>query len=190
MADKKIKPNWIKIRTEYETSNTSYRKLAEKYCVSFNTLQDRAKREQWTNNKEHIHDKITTKTRQKVVEKISDIESDINASHYETWELLHKLIKTSVQKEAISVINPNTGEPVEIDRDTKDLDNIAKALDKLQKGQRLAKGMLSKYEAQKLKNDKQKAELELKKFDKEEQQAQKDKDIKIVLEGSLLEWGG
>lgn len=40
------KPNWIKIRNEYETSKISYRDLAQKYKVSFNTLQDIAKREE------------------------------------------------------------------------------------------------------------------------------------------------
>jgi len=68
----KKKPNWIKIRNEYETSNISQRKLAEKYKISFSTLQCRAKREAWLKSKNENHDKIMTKSRQKSIEKISD----------------------------------------------------------------------------------------------------------------------
>jgi hypothetical protein len=69
---KKRKPNWIKIRIEYETINISYRKLAEKYGVSENTIESRARREQWKKGKQEITEKITEKTREKTVEKISE----------------------------------------------------------------------------------------------------------------------
>ena len=39
--------NWAKIKTEYITTETSYRKLAEKYKVSQSTLRKVAAREQW-----------------------------------------------------------------------------------------------------------------------------------------------
>ncbi len=64
--------DWIKIKNEYITTNISYRKLAEKHKVSFNTLKGRAIKEQWRNEKEKTHHKITTKTQQKCVEAISD----------------------------------------------------------------------------------------------------------------------
>lgn len=68
--------DWLAIKTEYINGGISYRKLAEKYEVSFNTLQDRAKRENWKEERDGQHDKITTKSRQKTVEKISDALSD------------------------------------------------------------------------------------------------------------------
>jgi phage terminase small subunit len=67
---KKKDDKWDDIRKEYESSKISYRKLAEKYEVSFDTLQRRAKRESWVNNREKIYDKVTTKVRQKMIEKI------------------------------------------------------------------------------------------------------------------------
>lgn len=64
--------DWLKIKSDYINGGGSYRKLAEKYEVSFNTLQDRAKREGWKEQKESHHDKITTNSLQKTEEKISD----------------------------------------------------------------------------------------------------------------------
>ena len=55
--------DWTQIKTDYITdSNSSYRKLAEKYGVSFNTLQCRAKKEDWAKLKRQAQDKITKKT--------------------------------------------------------------------------------------------------------------------------------
>ena len=68
--------DWLKIKSEYVSGNISYRKLAEKYGVSFDTLQDRAKRENWTAEKKERHDSVTTATRQKIIEKTSEALSD------------------------------------------------------------------------------------------------------------------
>lgn len=65
--------DWTKIKTEYITdSKSSYRKLAEKYNVSFNTLQCRAKKEGWADLKRQAQDKITKKTIDKDIEKKVD----------------------------------------------------------------------------------------------------------------------
>lgn len=69
------KPNWIAIRNEYINGNISYRKLAEKHNVSFNTLQERARKENWFEKKKTQHDKITERTRQKTAEKLADREA-------------------------------------------------------------------------------------------------------------------
>lgn len=68
--------NWLAIRNDYINGGGSYRKLAEKYGVSFNTLQDRAKREEWKSLKDNQHDKITTEVRQKTAEAIVQSEVD------------------------------------------------------------------------------------------------------------------
>ena len=39
---------WKRIKAEYIAGNTSYRRLAEKYSVSFSTLRKIAAKEQWT----------------------------------------------------------------------------------------------------------------------------------------------
>lgn len=68
MADAK----WKKIRAEYIRGGTSYRKLAEKYGVSFNSLQKLAKAEKWTDLRKQQYDKSTAK----MVEKIASQEAD------------------------------------------------------------------------------------------------------------------
>jgi uncharacterized protein YjcR len=61
-------PDWKKIKAEYIAGGTSYRKLAEKYGVSFNTLKRRAKEEQWYELRGQKDRKTTTK----IVETLSN----------------------------------------------------------------------------------------------------------------------
>lgn len=59
--------DWVKIKTEYITTATSYRKLADKHGVPFRTLADRAKAEGWyAARKKHCND-VVTKAVQKTV---------------------------------------------------------------------------------------------------------------------------
>lgn len=186
MAEKK-KPNWIKIRNEYETSNISYRKLCEKYGVSLTALKTRAKKESWKSSKEEVRHKIAQKTTQKTIEKISNEESDLNLEHFRIWQKFQKLIDVSIEKEKLTKIEPFSGRLVEVDRETKDIENLSKAFDRVQKGQRLAKNVVTKLEADKAALDKDKFEIEKKKAELEES---KDNEIKIILEGDMDEWSG
>ncbi len=72
--------DWLTIRNDYINGGGSYRKLAEKYGVSFNTLKDRAINEQWSQQKEQQHNETATRAQQKAQEKISDALSDEAAS--------------------------------------------------------------------------------------------------------------
>lgn len=53
--------NWDKIKTEYITdATTSYRKLAEKYKISFGNICKRGRDEQWTSlRKQHSSELVT-----------------------------------------------------------------------------------------------------------------------------------
>ena len=53
--------DWDIIKAEYIAGGTSYRKLAEKYGVSFNTLSGVAIREEWAKLKKQAQNKSTTK---------------------------------------------------------------------------------------------------------------------------------
>lgn len=68
--------DWIKIRNEYINGNISYRKLAEKHNVSFDTLQIKARKEKWFDAKKEQHDKIAEKVRQKTAEKLAEQEAN------------------------------------------------------------------------------------------------------------------
>ena len=53
--------DWSKLKAEYIAGGISYRNLAKKYNVSFNTLKTIAIREEWTKLKEQAYNKATTK---------------------------------------------------------------------------------------------------------------------------------
>lgn len=131
--------DWIKIRTEYETTNISQRKLSEKHDVSYNTLKDKANREKWAKSKEETHIKIASKTHQKAIEKISDDKSDRNIRHLNVWDKILNKIDDLASKDKWTIYTING--IVEIDVEPKDLTNLAAAMDKVQKGQRLAEGL-------------------------------------------------
>ena len=54
--------DWQKIKTEYITTNTSYRKLAEKYGISYQTICRRSQAEQWSEQREQHTNKTVTRT--------------------------------------------------------------------------------------------------------------------------------
>lgn len=64
--------DWKRIKAEYIAGGTSYRKLAKKYGVSFNTLKTRAKEEQWCALRQQKDLKTTTK----IVESLSDKDAE------------------------------------------------------------------------------------------------------------------
>lgn len=64
--------DWKRIKAEYIAGGTSYRKLAEKYGVSFNTLKTRAKEEQWYELRQQKDHKTTIK----IVESLSDKDAE------------------------------------------------------------------------------------------------------------------
>ena len=51
--------DWQKIKTEYITTDTSYRKLAQKYGVNYRTICVRSQQEGWIEQRER-HTNITT----------------------------------------------------------------------------------------------------------------------------------
>lgn len=61
--------DWLKIKTEYITTDTSYRKLAEKYGLHYNAIANRAKQEDWVEKRNQFRIKTVTKTVDKIVEK-------------------------------------------------------------------------------------------------------------------------
>ena len=54
--------NWNKIRTEYISTETSYRKLADKYNVPVSTIFKRAKKENWVELKKQNEVNLVAKT--------------------------------------------------------------------------------------------------------------------------------
>ena len=64
--------DWQAIKTEYITTDTSYRKLAQKYGVSYQAICHRSKEEGWITAREQH----TNKTVSKAIDKISTKKAD------------------------------------------------------------------------------------------------------------------
>ena len=106
--------DWQSIKTEYITTDTSYRKLAQKYGVRYATLQARAKNENWT----ELRDKHRTSTVSKSLSKISNKQADRAAKLIGVSDILldkvkalleadeELLVDTSIMKD-VSVILKN-----------------------------------------------------------------------------------
>ena len=64
--------DWNAIKTEYITTDTSYRKLAKKYGVTHNVIGCRSRQEGWVKEKEQFNIKTVAKT----IEKISNAQAN------------------------------------------------------------------------------------------------------------------
>lgn len=69
--------NWDAIKTEYLTTDTSYRKLAKKHGVSQQTLTHRAIKEKWVEQRQRYKSKVEAKTLAKAEQKASDYKSEL-----------------------------------------------------------------------------------------------------------------
>ena len=66
--------DWKKIKAEYIAGGTSYRKLADKYGVSFSTLRKVAAKEQWTELRNNAGAKRDTVLAEKIGNKSAQID--------------------------------------------------------------------------------------------------------------------
>ena len=58
--------DWSKIKTEYITTDTSYRKLAEKYGIDQATISRKAKKEDWVSKRQQHISRMQAKVQQAV----------------------------------------------------------------------------------------------------------------------------
>lgn len=80
--------DWQAIKTEYITTDTSYRKLAQKYGVNYQAICHRSKEEGWIAQREQYRNSTITKT----LEKISQQEANRAAKfHSVADKLLNKI---------------------------------------------------------------------------------------------------
>ncbi len=70
--------DWNKLKAEYISGGTSYRKLAEKYNVKFSNLKNVAIKEGWTQLKEQAKNKADTKMVNSVAKDIAKKSVKIN----------------------------------------------------------------------------------------------------------------
>ena len=64
--------DWQDIKTEYITTDTSYRKLAQKYGIHYKVISERGKDEQWVKLRSQHRDNTLTKALGKISSKQAD----------------------------------------------------------------------------------------------------------------------
>lgn len=160
MADAKT---WQKIKKEYIRGGISLRGLADKYGVSFTVLGRKCRDEGWVNLRQQAEDKAATKT----VENISDRAAEADTGVFDAALDLLGLFKKSVQ----AVQGDDGAIPPSM------LKDYGSALKSIQSC--LERPTLLDIEEQKARIEKLRADTA---GDKN------DNDIKIVLQGDLMEW--
>ena len=86
--------DWQAIKTEYITTDTSYRKLAQKYGVSYQAICHRSKEEGWIAEREQHKNNTLTKT----LEKISQQEANRAAKIHSVADKLLLKIESMVDR--------------------------------------------------------------------------------------------
>lgn len=131
--------DWKAIKTEYITTDTSYRKLAQKYGIDSAVIGRRAKNEEWVKLRQQHIDKTQTKTLNAISTKqadraaklvgVSDLLLDKVKELLETNEEL--LVDTSIMRD-VSVILKNLKD-IQMIRSDADMREQEARIEKLRK---------------------------------------------------------
>ena len=152
--------DWNAIKADYIRGGTSYRKLAVKHGVSFNTLKTVAIREKWTDLRQQTSNNATTK----IVEKIGGQQASRSAKLIDVADKLLDKISSTI--ESMDVI------------DSQQIKHFASALKDLKD----IKGVKSEI-------DLKEQEARIAKLVKEAQDDEKgDNEIKVTIVGGLDEY--
>lgn len=68
----KTSPDWNRIKAEYVAGGISQRDLADKYGIPFGTMQKRARKGKWTEERTQAGEKVVEKVIQKTAKKTAD----------------------------------------------------------------------------------------------------------------------
>ena len=83
--------DWNALKTEYITTSISYRKLAEKHNISFDTLKYQAKTDKWYQARQEFRHNVTTKSLAEAAEKEVDYKSALYDLAYKVARQLNDM---------------------------------------------------------------------------------------------------
>ena len=136
--------DWNKIKTEYITTDTSYRKLAQKHGVHYNAIANRAKQEGWISQRNQFRDKTVTET----VNTISNKQVDRAANLVSVADLLLAKVKSLVESDS------------EVLSDTQSLKHISGVLKDIKEVQMIRSDADLREQEARIKNLQRQAEAE------------------------------
>ena len=182
--------DWQAIKTEYITTDTSYRKLAQKYGVHYKVISERGKDEGWVELRSQHRDKTLTKTLDKISNKQADKMARIDKL---TDKLLDKL-EQAIEELDLEIIKRKTkleenGLEVTTERmeakaggivDRQGLKQIASALKDIKEVKMLRSELDEKEQEARIANLRKQAEKD----------EDKTEDIEVVFIGGEEAWHG
>lgn len=120
--------DWKKLKAEYIAGGISYRKLAEKHKVSYNTLAKVAAKEDWSSLKQKTAEKITSK----IIELESDKQAERMKRLIDVSDKLLAAVEDAVDKFKAEELICDKGVLKQLSgtiKDIKDIQNIKTQLD-------------------------------------------------------------
>ena len=128
--------DWQAIKTEYITTDTSYRKLAQKYGVTHTNIGIRSRKEGWAKLREQHNDKTTTKA----VNAIGTKQANMAAKLYEAGGMLLDTVKRMIEENPEMLAETSSMKDVSVVlKNLKDLMSVKSEADMLEQEARIAK---------------------------------------------------
>ena len=124
--------DWQAIKTEYITTDTSYRKLAQKYGVSTTQICNVGRDEKWVEQREQYLNKTTAKT----LEKISQQEANRAAKIHSVADKL--LLKIEALVDRPGMVPKDVRSLVAAVKDLKEIQGVKSDLDEKEQRARIA----------------------------------------------------
>ena len=154
--------DWQKIKTEYITTDTSYRKLADKYGIDQATVARRAKKEDWVSKRQQN----ASRTQASIVNAISDKQVDRATNLISVSDLLLAKVKSLLETNA------------EVLSDTQSMKHISGVLKDIKEIQMIRSDA-----------DMREQEARIKKLQKEaEKEETQSRDVTITIAGGDPSW--
>ena len=125
--------DWQAIKTEYITTDTSYRKLAQKYGIHYKVISERGKNEKWVELRSQHRDNTLTKT----LEKISQQEANRAEKIHSVADKLLLKIEAIVESEELLDTKGIRALTAAV-KDLKEIQSVRSELDKQEQEARIA----------------------------------------------------
>ncbi len=127
--------DWNAIKTEYITTNTSYRKLAQKYGIGYSVIGERARLDKWVEQREQFRNKTLTKT----MDAISAKQVDRAANLISVADQLLAKVKSLIEDNSELLVNPQSMKHISgVLKDSKDIQMIKSDADVREQEARIA----------------------------------------------------
>lgn len=126
--------DWQAIKTEYITTDTSYRKLAQKYGIHYKVISERGKDEKWVELRSQHRDKTLTKA----LDKISEQKANRAAKIHSVADKLLRKIEAMVDSEE-PMSEKGIRALTAAVKDLKEIQSVRSDLDRQEQEARIAK---------------------------------------------------